>query len=158
MSLGRRWVVYGLFAFVLGGNLVSFIINRQIWPYSPYPMFANARDLTFETLVLVGEPVDGGEFWFESQGYLSAAISPMVINNGFDAVRARPGISGLDERLRDTYEFYERRRQQGLSSGPPLRRLHLYRFSWAMRPDLANLHTPRRALIGSYPSDNRSAQ
>ena len=30
-------------------------------------MFANARELTFETLALVGEPVDGGEIWFESQ-------------------------------------------------------------------------------------------
>jgi hypothetical protein len=155
MSFGRRWAVYGLFAFVLGGNLVSFVINRQVWPYSPYPMFADVREdpLTFETLVLVGEPVDGAEFWFEGQGYLSEAISPMVINNGFRARRARPGMEGLDQRLRDTYEFYERRRRQGLSSGPQLRRLHLYRFRWALRPDLANLHTPQRTLIGSYPPD-----
>ena len=155
MSFGRRWVVYGLFAFVLGGNLVSFAINRQIWPYSPYPMFANARGLTFETLVLAGEPVDGGEFWFQSQGYLSDAISPMVINNGFGADRARPGMSGLDERLRDTYAFYEKRRQQGLSSGPPLRRLHLNRFTWPLRPDLSNVGTPNRTLIGSYAPDDR---
>jgi len=160
MSLGRRWVVYGLFAFVLGGNLGSFIFNRQLWPYSPYPMFADVREdpRTFETLVLVGEPVDGGEIWFERQGYLSDAISPMVINNGFGARRARPGMTGLDERLRDTFEFYERRRRQGLSSAPPLRRLHLYRFGWTLRPDLANLRTPRRTLIGSYPPDDRPAQ
>ena len=160
MSLVRRWVVYGLFAFVLGGNLASFIINEQVWPYSPYPMFAGVREdpRTFETLVLVGEPVDGGEFWFESQGYLSDAISPMVINNGFGARRARPGMNGLDERLRDAYEFYERRRAQDRASAPPLRRIRLYRFSWALRPDLANLRTPRRTLIGSYPSDDRPAQ
>jgi len=30
MSSRRRWVVYGLFAFVLGGNLASFIFNRQL--------------------------------------------------------------------------------------------------------------------------------
>jgi hypothetical protein len=160
MSFRRRWVVYGLVAIVLGGNLVSFIFNRQLWPYSPYPMFAEAREdpLTFETLVLVGEPVDGGEFWFESQGYLSDEVSPMIINTAFGARRARPGMNGLDEHLRDTYEFYERRRRQGLSSAPPLRRLHLYRFSWTLRPDLANLRTPRRTLIASYPSDDRPAQ
>src|SRR5689334_17577371 len=158
MSSRRRWVVYGLFAFVLGGNLVSCIINRQIWPYSPYPMFANARELTFETLALVGEPVDGGEIWFESQGYLSDAISPMVINNAFGSTRARPGMDGLDEQLRETYEFYERRRRQGRSSAPPLRRLQLYRFNWTLRLDLANLRTPRRTLLASYPSDDRPAQ
>lgn len=158
MSSGRRWVVYGLFAFVLGGNLASFTINEQVWPYSPYPMFADVDPRTFATLVLVGEPVDGGEIWFEGQGYLSDAISPMVVNNGFGARRARPGMDGLDDRLRDTYEFYERRRRQGLSSGPPLRQLHLYRFSWALRPDLANLRTPQRTLIGSYPRDDRPAQ
>jgi hypothetical protein len=158
MSSRRRWVVYGLVAFVLGGNLVSFVFNRQLWPYSPYPMFAVARPLTFETLVLVGEPVDGGEIWFESQGYLSPEISPMVINNAFGSNRARPGMNGLDERLRETYEFYERRRRQGLSSAPPLRRLHLYRFNWTLRPDLANLRTPGRTLIASYPSDDRPAR
>ena len=113
---------------------------------------------TFETLALVGEPVDGGEIWFEGQGYLSDAISPMIINSAFGGRRARPGMNGLDERLRDTYEFYEHRRRQGLSSAPPLRRLQLYRFSWTLRPDLANLRTPRRTLIASYPSDDRPAR
>jgi len=123
-------------------------------------MFAEAREdpLTFETLALVGEPVDGGEFWFEGQGYLSDEISPMIINTAFGARRARPGMNGLDEHLRDTSEFYERRRREGLSNAPPLRRLHLYRFSWTLRPDLANLRTPRRTLIASYPSDDRPAQ
>jgi hypothetical protein len=158
MSFRRRWVVYGLVAIVLGGNLVSFIFNRQLWPYSPYPMFANARELTFETLALVGERVDGGEIWFESQGYLSHELSPMVINSAFGADLARPGMTGLDEHLRDSYELYERRRRQGLSSAPPLRRLHLYRFNWTLRPDLANLRTPRRTLIASHPSDDRPAQ
>jgi hypothetical protein len=158
MSFRRRWVVYGLVAIVLGGNLVSFIFNRQVWPYSHYPMFANARELTFETLALVGEPVDGGEIWFESQGYLSHELSPMVINSAFGADLARPGMHGLDQHLRETYEFYERWRRQGLSSAPPLRRLHLYRFNWTLRSDLANLRTPRRTLIASYSSDDRPAQ
>ena len=54
--------MHGLVAVVLGGNLASFIFNRQVWPYSPYPMFADAREdpFTFETLALVGEPVDTG--------------------------------------------------------------------------------------------------
>lgn len=121
-------------------------------------MFANARELTFETLALVGEPVDGGEFWFEGQGYLSHELSPMVINSGFGADLARPGMNGLDQHLRETYEFYERRRRRGLSSAPPLRRFHVYRFNWTLRPDLANLRTPRRTLIASYPSDDRPAQ
>ena len=151
-------MVYGLFAVVLGGNLASFIFDRQLWPYSPYPMFAYARDLTLETLVLVGEPVDGGEFWFENQGYLTYALSPRIINSGFGADRARPGMNGLDERLRGTYEFYERRRRQGLTSAPQLRRLHLYRFTWELRPDLANVRTPRRMLMASYPSDDRPAR
>ena len=159
MSFRRRWVVYGLFAFVLGGNLASFIFNEQYWPYSPYPMFADAEDPhSFETLVLVGEPIDGGEIWFERQGYLSEALSPMVINSAFGGGRARPGMDGVDQRLRETYDFYEHRRRQGLSSAPPLRRLRLYRFNWTLRPDLANLRTPRRTLIGSYPSDDRPAQ
>ena len=158
VSSARRLVVYGLIAVVLGGNLASFIFNRQLWPYSQYPMFAEARDRTFETLALVGEPVDGGEIWFESQGYLSPEISPMTVNAAFGGRRASPGMSGLGEHLRATYEFYERRRREGLSSAPPLRRLHLYRFNWTLRPDLANLRTPARTLIASYPPDDRPAQ
>jgi hypothetical protein len=101
MSFRRRWVVYGLVAFALGGNLASFTFNRQVWPYSPYPMFADVEDpYTFETLALVGEPVDGAEIWFEGQGYLSDALSPTVINSAFGGRRARPGMTGLDERLR----------------------------------------------------------
>ena len=159
MSFGRRWIVYGLFVFVLGGNLASFVFNRQVWPYSPYPMFADVEDpSTFETLALVGDPVDGGEIWFEGQGFLSDALSPMVINSAFGGRRARQGMDGVNEKLRETYEFYERRRRRGLSSGPPLRRLHLYRFSWTLRSDLANLRTPRRTLLASYPPDDRRAQ
>lgn len=161
MSAGRRWTVYGLMVVVLGGNVASFVFNRQLWPYSPYPMFADARDddpRTFETLVLVGEPVDGGEMWFESQGYLSRALSPMLINLAFGSRRARPGMSGLDEHLRDTFDFYEDRRLRGLSDAPPLERLHLYRFSWTLRPDLGNLRAPRRTLIASYPSAAPSVQ
>ena len=159
MSLGRRLLVYGLFAIVLGGNLVSFLINRQYWPYSPYPMFADVEDPhMFETLVLVGEPVDGGEIWFEGQDFLTYPLTPMVINSGFGGGRARPGMDGLDDRLRDTFQFYERRRQQGLSSAPPLKRLHLYRFSWPLRTDLTNVRTPRRTLIATYSPHNRPAQ
>jgi hypothetical protein len=159
MSFRRRWAVYGLVAIVIGGNLASFLFDEQVWPYSQYPMFADAEDPhSFETLALVGEPVDGGEFWFESQGYLTNQLSPMVINSAFGGRRARPGMNGLDGRLRDTYEFYERRRQGGFSTGPPLRRLHLYRFSWALRLDLANLRTPRRTLLASYPPDDRPDQ
>ena len=65
MSSRRSWLVHGLIAIVLGGNLTSLVFNRQVWPYSPYPMFADVEDPhTFETLALVGEPVDGGEIWF----------------------------------------------------------------------------------------------
>jgi hypothetical protein len=159
MSFRRRWVVYGLIAIVIGGNLVSFIFNEQFWPFSPYPMFADVEDPhAFETLVLVGEPIDGGEIWFEDQGYLGYALTPMVINSGFGANRASPGMNGLDDHLRETYDFYERRRQQGLSNAPPLRRLRLYRFNWTLRADLANLRTPERTLIASYPSDDRPTQ
>ena len=151
--------MYGLVAIVLGGNLASFIFDEQVWPYSQYPMFADAEDPhSFQTLALVGEPVDGGEIWFESQGYLTEQLSPMVINSAFGGRRARPGMNGLDERLRTTYEFYERRRQQGLSTGPALRRLQLDRFSWALRPDLANVRTPRRTLLAAYPPDDRPAR
>ncbi len=159
MSLRRRLVVYGLFASVLGGNLVSFAINEQYWPFSPYPMFADVEDPhMFETLVLVGQPVDGGEVWFEGQDYLTYPLTPMVINSGFRGGRAYPGMDGLDDRLRDTFEFYERRRRQGLSSAPPLKRLQLYRFSWTLQPDLENVRTPSRTHIASYPPDDRPAE
>ena len=79
----------------------------------------------------------------------------MVINNAFGSTRARPGMKGLDEHLRDTFELYERRRQQALSDAPPLRQLRLYRFNWTLRPDLANLRTRNRTLIASYPPDER---
>jgi hypothetical protein len=157
MSRGRRRLVHALIVAVLGGNLVCLIFHGQVWPYSPYPMFADARDRhlrTLQTLVLVGEAIDGSEFWFEGQGYLSDVVSPMVISEVFSAARAR-GRETVERRLRETYDFYERRRSEGRSEGLPLRRLALYRFSWRLQPDLSNVRTPARALLAAYPTGDR---
>jgi hypothetical protein len=152
MSLARRRVVHLLIAGVLGGNLASLVFDLQLWPFSPYAMFADARDAdvpTMERLVLVGEPRSGGEFWFESQGYLGRAVSPMIVSAVFTTALAR-GLDDVQARLRETAEYYERLRSRGATAAPPLSRLHLYRFTWALRPDLANLRTPDRVLIASY--------
>ena len=54
--------MYGLVAIVLGGNLASFPFNRQVWPVLAVPYVRGCEDPhNFETLALVGEPVDGGE-------------------------------------------------------------------------------------------------
>jgi len=158
MSRGRRWVVHALIVLVLGGNLASLLFDIQVWPYSPYAMFADARAehlRTLQTLVLVGESADGGEFWFERQGYLSEAISPMIIGSVFTAARAR-GAEAVQRRLREAYDLYERRRSQDLTESPALRRLVLYRFTWRLQPDLSNVRSPARALLATYPPDDAS--
>lgn len=159
MSRGRRWVVHALMVVVLGGNLASLLFDTQLWPYSPYAMFADARAehlRTLQTLVLVGDSVDGEEFWFERQGYLSEAISPMILGSVFTAARARGG-DAVQRRLREAYDLYERRRAQG-HTAPPLRKLALYRFTWRLQPDLSNVRSPVRALLATYPADVRTAQ
>ena len=159
MSRGRRWVVHALMVVVLGGNLVSLLFDTQLWPYSPYAMFADARAenlRTLQTLALVGESVDGEEFWFERQGYLTEAISPMILGSVFTAARARGG-DAVQRRLREAHDLYERRRSQGRTSAPPLRRLVLYRFTWRLRPDLSNVRTPARSRLASYPPDGAFA-
>ena len=157
MSRGRRWVVHALMVVVLGGNATSLLFGVQVWPYSPYAMFGDAGEnefRTFQTLVLVGEPVAGDEFWFESQGYLSTVMSPMIISSVFSPVRTL-GPERVQRQLRETYEFYERRRSQGLTDGPPLRRIALYRFTWRLQPDLANVRSPARELLATYAPDDR---
>jgi hypothetical protein len=157
MSRGRRCVVHALIVVVLGGHVASLLFNTQIWPYSPYAMYADDGEnqpRTFQTLVLVGEPVAGDEFWFESQGYLTTVISPMIISSVFSPVRTL-GAERIQRQLRDTYEFYERRRSHGLIDAPPLRRIALYRFTWKLQPDLANVRSPVRALIATYAPDDR---
>jgi hypothetical protein len=156
MSFRRRRIVYLFIAGVLGGNLASLVFNRQLWPLSPYAMFADARSVsgrTLEEVVLTGES-DAGEFWFESQGYLGRMVSPIIVSAVFnDALLG--GADQVQARLRETVEYYERlRATAGLKTGganaPPLKRLNLYRFTWTMRPDLGNLRTPVRTLLATY--------
>lgn len=152
MSRRRRWLVHALVMVVLGGNLVSLATNIQVWPYSPYPMFADARfeDLrTFRSLVLVGESTDGREFWFENEGYLGP-LSPQIISWVFAFAG---GDEGVQRRLRDAYELCERRRLLGLTNAPPLERVVLYRFTWKLQPDLSNVRSPARARLAAYPID-----
>jgi hypothetical protein len=159
MSRVRRSVVHALMVVVLGGNLASLFFDTQVWPYSPYAMFADARAehlRTLQTLVLVGESADGEEFWFERQGYLGRAISPMILGSVFTAAQAR-GRDAVQRRLREAYDLYERQRSQGPTDAPPLRRIVLYRFTWRLQPNLSNVRAPARARLASYPPDGASA-
>jgi hypothetical protein len=145
MQAWRRWCVSGLVAVVVSGHLYALAVDRELWPFSQYPMYARAaHEWTVLVPRLVGVQRDGREMDLVDTAYLQP----------FDQARLMQALGGLEQQpngrvqvtkaLADCLSRYERRRNEGAHDGPELGALRLYHVLWTMPPETRNLATPER--------------
>lgn len=151
----RGWIVQATIIGLLLGSIGAIVTGREIWPFSPYPMYAGIQSPTTTEHVLVGI-VDGGEVPVPAD-WITPFDGPRLA-----AVLARAAGDDPHRRdaiLRAAIDRYEARRAAGEHDGPALRGLRLHALTWTL--DVATMHAPpdERVLIAEYVlPDARSAR
>src|SRR5687767_9188824 len=93
-------------ALVLGMSLVSIARGREMWPFSPYPMYSRPQTGEVRMLFVQGRGPGG---WFD---LTAAHVAPLKRSLLLSAVRRGSEPGRLDERLDAVGSLYERRRRQ----------------------------------------------
>jgi hypothetical protein len=148
MSGGRRLVVSGFIACVVGLQLLDVARQGEHWPFAQYAMYASEHggDITWYRVYGVtanGEfPLDRDEFYSPFDGQrLSYAFAPRPPRR--DLV-----IPPTTDLLHVIGRLYERARVAGRHDGPRLTGLRVYRVTWQLDRDLAKRDHPQRVLLG----------
>lgn len=145
MTRWRRAVVNVVVLFVLGGHVLSLVLDKEIWPFSPYAMYTRLeRGPGHATSVFYG--VSEGREWALDVRRQLAPFDPVRLVH---ALRKLP--EGAQEAAaRDLARLYERNRQRGRHDGPPLDEVRLYRLYWDVTPENQPRLIPeeRRLIMG----------
>jgi len=150
MKKSERIGAHVVIAVILGGHFAALALDREAWPFSPFPMYSQKRtEWVREAYALYGVPRVGAanEVPLESGAQLSP-WGPDNLSNSFasllavDSARGRT-TAALAGFLRD----YERRRQRGEHHGPPLGVLRLYKTVTPLDPRAATAATPRKTEL-----------
>lgn len=145
MQAWRRWCVFGLVAVVVGGHLYALAVDRELWPFSQYPMYARATD-AWTVLVprLVGVRHDGRETDLVDTQYLEPFDQARLMQALATLLQQPDGRVRATTALADCLNRYERRRRDRAHDGPALRALRLYHMLWTLEPTARNVGTPER--------------
>jgi len=143
----RGAIVNATIAAMLVGSIGAIVTGREMWPFSPYPMYAGIQGPTTTERVLVGITADGeipvpAKWIHPFDGPRLAAVLARAA--GTDASRR-------DRILRAALDRYEALRADGAHDGPPITGLRLYALTWTL--DLASVDAPAgtRVLEAEYP-------
>ena len=142
MSRSRLVIVHYLLGFLVLGSALSFVTGFEIWPFTPYRMYATVRtERTVETTRLYGV-IAGPEteipLW---EARYTAPAGAMVDQYSDNPTAAGPALQAALDR-------YDKLRFAGLHDGPPLRGIRWYRVEWDLQADAGNVGQPdRRELL-----------
>ncbi|MCK6461169.1 MAG: hypothetical protein L6Q95_14905 [Planctomycetes bacterium] len=125
MTRRRRLLANGILVAILLGQAAAIVSGRELWPFSPYPMFSRSLAPTVERFWLCGVREDGAEIALRS----TAAFHPFRLAQ-LEGALARMDAPALAEAARDMLARYEARRLAGRHDGAPLRSLRIYRVVW----------------------------
>jgi hypothetical protein len=143
MTSRRRTVARAVLLAVVAGAVLSTASLTELWPFSPYPMFARLvpPDHVARTRVL-GLPADGGPP-FVLRGEQIEPFGAAQLRDALNRVAMRPDRDrALQEALRDLLARYEAGRREGRHDGAALRGLRLERAGWRIDPEARNLERP----------------
>ena len=156
----RKKLVHSIMVAIVGLSTYAIARPVELWPFSPYPMYAGIRTgRSVRTVRVNGVLADGsGE----------TSISDIKFLHPWDIGRLRDALVILKREkqgdrvahvLRNTLDRYERRRQAGQHSGPKLKGVRLYDVRWKMDPEATNRSTPDTVeLIAEALDDANRAQ
>jgi hypothetical protein len=124
---------------------VAIVGDRELWPFSSYPMFSTPRrPPTVTRLWIVGVREDGTETPLADR----AAYRPLAWSH-VERVLQRADRARIVLALDDLLARNETRRHEGDPGAPSLAALRLYRLTWTADPWAANRDHPQsRELLG----------
>jgi hypothetical protein len=140
----RVLLVQFLIVFIVG--LSGYAIARpvELWPFSPYPMYAGiarGTSLTYLRLYGVLDGQDAGEIPLVDLDYIYPFDDGKLNDMIHILLRAKePGR--IESVLEDLSNRYEQRRQDGEHGGPRLKGMKVYRLRWSIDPWAANQDRP----------------
>jgi hypothetical protein len=145
MTRRKPILVYSLFAVLVGGQLVAIITAQELWPFSPYPMYAESpQTQAYRVIRLVGVTVP-------RSGKPSREVS-------LDAAWVRNDLARLSRRVQPHKELtramgsylrkYGWRRPGDPKSKPQtLRALRVYEQHWDVSEAAENAKKPDRVRL-----------
>jgi hypothetical protein len=135
LSPPRRALIHVAIAIVVVGHLASLIAQREYWPFSYYPMYADLRtDWSYEALRLVGVTSGGLEVAFEHPADI-APFSAYGLNAALRRfVEAPDHEQQVPLVLFAWLDYYNR--TAGTALRPRLAGLRLYRVRYQLTPNL----------------------
>jgi hypothetical protein len=154
----RLFRIHAFLGVLIGGHLLAVLLQRELWPFSNYPMYAESRrEWSFEAYQLGGERADRSddEFPLDRPQYIEP-FSAYGLNRAFETLAQRPDREALlSAALKDRLASYERRRLDGDISGPRLIGLRLYRVRYGLNCALNPKRRDRspiesRRLVATY--------
>lgn len=133
-----RGKAYCVIAIVVLGQLTAIALQRELWPFSHYPMYSGLQaDWTFESQRLYGVLEGGEEIPLETgsyfQPYEAYDISEVL-------AKATPDREKLDRELHSFLSWYQH--GEAVHGGPKLRSLRAYRVLYLLSKEL----NPRKRL------------
>lgn len=150
---GRRFVVDALIALVIGGSLMCIVLDRELWPFSNYPMFselARGRHHVARLYGVVGGvevPLLDHAYWYPLD---ASRVARAVQRLALTGPSTEPAVAAL----RDLAARYEERRVHGAHAGPRLSGLRAYGLTWNVRSGAVNRAGPdARLLLAEYLPD-----
>jgi hypothetical protein len=149
MTLRRQLLVQLLVLAIVAGSLYDIVTRQEHWPFSDYPMFAtvhrkHALDNWYRVFGVTPEGREVAILRYDELWPLDQSRLPL----GIRRIAQTPG-SELRVRtaLEDILRRYEARRAAGEHGGPKIEGIRLYRLSWDLEPDAANLDRPRSKTL-----------
>jgi hypothetical protein len=121
----RRLLANGILLAILLGQAVAIVADRELWPFSPYPMFSTVLGPTVARFWLSGVRADGTEIALRAR----SAFHPFRLAQ-LEGALERMDPPELAAATRDLLARYEARREAGRHDGPPLAALRIYRVVW----------------------------
>lgn len=164
MSQPERWAANAVILGVVGLSAACFLVDREIWPFSRFPMYSivPGRSEPFERLQLVGRT---GKAEWDLAVQTDSATRRYAYIRPFDWSRLRRALNSIEsspdaagrrrEALGDILRRYEERRAAGLHDGPRLESIHLYRSRWLDAGQPLSDARRQRTLLGSYPPERQ---
>jgi hypothetical protein len=154
----RSWLVYTLFAFIVGGHLFEIVTRAGMsgpehWPFSAYPMYSLVLEGNamhgFRVFGVIDQDVDGeadDELILNDFAYLRP-FDRSRLGQALESIWQRGDEEVLREALIDCLCRYERHRVLGDHHGPRLNGLRLYRLTWTSDRAIAQSAPLQRELL-----------
>lgn len=121
-------MVHGLLCLIIAGSTYAVVAEREIWPFSPYPMYSwIEKNRSVKRLQLYGVTIEATpqEFPIIAMKHL-APLDDARLYVALQRVKGR----ALKHSLTDMLQRYEELRRSGDHDGPPLQGLRLYQLVW----------------------------